>query len=158
MGEDLWPVVTGGAVAVFAGIVIPFVTSEVSKWSEQRREVQRSRRAAFDRFLTSDEQPRADFYRDYTASRRGDGDRRTSGALRDYETAEYGTAKRLLLSHFTVGDAPIREVFLAGLGDEVEKISSLPPAHLTVVATWAAGRNVRARLAAKRLLRQSAAK
>lgn len=133
---DATGIITGAVVALVAGTLIPFLTTEFSLRSKRRRQIIRARREALDTYV----QIRRRVQMEALA------EQRSGGPM--YEIAvgnspERQAAHARLEAQFSLRDKPVYDLWAA---------SDQPPGAQLVISSWANGENLRARRAAKRLI------
>lgn len=133
-------IIAGVILATLTGVLIPFLTSQFSLWTEQQRETQRVRREALSAYVAAKREVTR--YMQIESARI-----RASGAggsvyMEDADHTDVEVARDVLLSHFTTSDNAVRECF-------TRYAVHGGPEDLAIVSTWAAGHNRRAKRAVK---------
>lgn len=145
-------VVTGALVALVSAVVIPFLTTQFSLWSETRRQSFAARRGAIAAVVAAEHALLADNGKQMDriqASGRG-GYVQESERLREKVFA----ARRQVQALFTTSDQYVMRAYRS----EKKSTWPNPPTQLSaemlvVLSTWAHGRSFRASLAARKLSR-----
>lgn len=143
--------ITGALVALVASVVIPFITSQFSLWSERRQELTSARQAAVASLVSADASTRLSLAEQIEWIRQsGQGG---SSRVTEVDNATVQVAYLQLLALFTTSDHAVRDAFVA-TSAITSGLVVISDGMRAVLATWAAGRDIRARLAARRLLKQ----
>ncbi|MEZ3156869.1 hypothetical protein AB1K56_08040 [Microbacterium sp. BWR-S6Y] len=146
-------IIAGAIIAIIAGMVVPFVTTQFSLWSESRRDLFRARRKALDEYV--EEQSAVGIRGGKVWREQQEKDAAVRSWQPDLLDEALQTAKlRRLRSLMTTSDRSVSKMVELTTGVTRDSKPRPPVNTLAVLATWAAGRNWRAAFAARRVIRQ----
>lgn len=149
MSMDDGGIIAGAIIAIIAGMVVPFITTQFSLWSETRRDLFRARRKALDEYI--EEQSAVGIRGGAVWREQQANDASVKSWQPDMLDEALQTAKlRRLRSLMTTSDRSVSKMLELVTGEPPRR----PVDTLAVLATWAAGRNWRAAFAARRVIRQ----
>ncbi len=144
-------VVTGAIVATVAGVLIPFLTTQFSLWSEERRSMVDARRAAVRGLAAAEAAPHVRLAEETDRMER----EALVGRVGPNETdnARIRVARDVLIALFTTRERPLLDLLNSEKPSSPFEAAFLTEESRMVLATWAEGRDLRARRSATRLVK-----
>lgn len=147
---DAAGIITGAIVALVAGMVIPFMTEQWSMWSKQRSDMLKMRRGLIAEYIDAQTNVHIRTANKILEIRElGMGG---SAGPDESDNARIRAARQQLRAMFTTSDRYLADLFTATAPKDRYATPYSTSGVDMVLATWAAGRNWRARREAKRLL------
>lgn len=147
---DAAGIITGAVVALVSGMLIPFVTEQWSLWSKQRSDMLKMRRGLVAEYIDAQTNVHirtAEKILEIRELAIGG-----SAGPDEADDARIRAARQQLRAMFTTSDRYLAELFTETAPDSPHATPYSTTGLDMILATWAAGRNWRAKWAGRKLL------